>query len=29
VDERVGVQAHLDTVKWMWSWIRNMDEAEL
>lgn len=29
VDERVGVQAHLDTVKWMWSWIRNMDEAQL
>ena len=29
VDERVGVQAHLDTIKWMWGWIRNMDEAEL
>jgi Gly-Xaa carboxypeptidase len=29
VDERVGVQAHLDTVQWMWGWIRNMDEAEL
>ena len=29
VDERVGVQAHLDTVKWMWGWIRNMDEAAL
>jgi Gly-Xaa carboxypeptidase len=29
VDEKVGVQAHLDTVKWMWGWIRNMDEAEL
>ncbi|RAR08956.1 carboxypeptidase s [Stemphylium lycopersici] len=29
VDERVGVQAHLDTVKWMWGWIRNMDEAVL
>ncbi|KAJ8118780.1 hypothetical protein OPT61_g317 [Boeremia exigua] len=29
VDERVGVQAHLDTVKWMWGWIRNMDEADL
>ncbi|KAF2626143.1 carboxypeptidase S [Macroventuria anomochaeta] len=29
VDERVGVQAHLDTVKWMWGWIRNMDEAGL
>ncbi|KZM28531.1 Gly-Xaa carboxypeptidase [Ascochyta rabiei] len=29
VDERIGVQAHLDTVKWMWGWIRNMDEAEL
>jgi Gly-Xaa carboxypeptidase len=29
VDERIGVQAHLDTVRWMWGWIRNMDEAEL
>ncbi|KAI4908246.1 hypothetical protein J4E90_008870 [Alternaria incomplexa] len=29
VDERVGVQAHLDTVMWMWGWIRNMDEAVL
>ncbi|EOA91697.1 uncharacterized protein SETTUDRAFT_162319 [Exserohilum turcica Et28A] len=29
VDERVGVQAHLDTVRWMWGWIRNMDEAVL
>ncbi|KAL6712294.1 hypothetical protein ACN47E_000171 [Coniothyrium glycines] len=29
VDERVGVTAHVDTVKWMWAWIRNMDEAEL
>lgn len=29
VDERVGVQAHLDTVRWMWNWIRNMDEAVL
>jgi Gly-Xaa carboxypeptidase len=29
VDERVGVQAHLDTVVWMWAWIRNMDEASL
>lgn len=29
VDERIGVQAHIDTIKWMWGWIRNMDEAEL
>jgi Gly-Xaa carboxypeptidase len=29
VDERVGVQAHLDTVRWMAGWIRNMDEAKL
>ena len=29
VDEKVGVQAHIDTVRWMWSWIRNMDEAAL
>lgn len=29
VDEKVGVQAHVDTTRWMWSWIRNMDEAEL
>jgi Gly-Xaa carboxypeptidase len=27
VDERVGVQAHLDTVRWMVGWIRNVDEA--
>jgi Gly-Xaa carboxypeptidase len=29
VDERIGVQAHLDTVRWMAGWIRNMDEAKL
>lgn len=29
VDEKVGVKAHIDTVLWMWAWIRNMDEAEL
>jgi Gly-Xaa carboxypeptidase len=29
VDEKMGVQAHVDTTRWMWSWIRNMDEAEL
>ncbi|KAJ4991929.1 peptidase family M20/M25/M40 [Stagonosporopsis vannaccii] len=29
VDEKIGVQAHLDTVRWMWSWIRNMDEADV
>ncbi|KAF2130553.1 Zn-dependent exopeptidase [Dothidotthia symphoricarpi CBS 119687] len=29
VNEKVGVDAHLDTVRWMWGFIRNMDEAEL
>ncbi|RMZ73809.1 peptidase family M20 M25 M40 [Pyrenophora seminiperda CCB06] len=29
VDERIGVKAHLDTVRWMWWWVRNMDEAVL
>ncbi|KAH8730770.1 hypothetical protein GQ44DRAFT_672622 [Phaeosphaeriaceae sp. PMI808] len=29
VDEKMGVQAHIDTTRWMWGWIRNMDEAEL
>ncbi|KAH7396842.1 carboxypeptidase s [Phaeosphaeria sp. MPI-PUGE-AT-0046c] len=29
VDEKMGVQAHIDTTRWMWAWIRNMDEAEL
>jgi Gly-Xaa carboxypeptidase len=29
VDEKMGVQAHVDTTRWMWGWIRNMDEAEL
>ncbi|KAL5113383.1 hypothetical protein ACEQ8H_008748, partial [Pleosporales sp. CAS-2024a] len=29
VDEKMGVKAHIDTTKWMWSWIRNMDEAAL
>ncbi|KAF1845211.1 carboxypeptidase S [Cucurbitaria berberidis CBS 394.84] len=29
VNEKVGVQAHIDTVRWMWSWIRNLDEADL
>ncbi|KAJ5062488.1 hypothetical protein J3E74DRAFT_32895 [Bipolaris maydis] len=29
VDEKVGVTAHLDTVKWMAGWIRNVDEAVL
>jgi len=29
VDERMGVRAHVDTVRWMWGWIRNVDEAEL
>ena len=29
VDEKIGVQAHLDTVKWMAAFIRNMDEADV
>jgi Gly-Xaa carboxypeptidase len=29
VDERIGVQGHVDTTKWFFAWIRNMDEAEL
>jgi Gly-Xaa carboxypeptidase len=29
VDEKMGVQGHVDTTRWMWGWIRNMDEAEL
>lgn len=29
VDERISVDAHVDTVRWMWGFIRNMDEAEL
>ncbi|KAF2276894.1 vacuolar carboxypeptidase-like protein Cps1 [Westerdykella ornata] len=29
VDERIGVQAHVDTVRWMVGFVRNMDEAEL
>jgi Gly-Xaa carboxypeptidase len=29
VDEKMGIKAHVDTTRWMWSWIRNMDEAEL
>ncbi|CAO2655698.1 Nn.00g045010.m01.CDS01 [Neocucurbitaria sp. VM-36] len=29
VNEKIGVKGHIDTVRWMWSWIRNMDEAEL
>lgn len=28
VDEKVGVRAHVDTVRWMVSWIRNVDEAD-
>lgn len=28
VDERVGVRAHVDTVRWMWGFVRNMDEAD-
>ncbi|ORX94220.1 vacuolar carboxypeptidase-like protein Cps1 [Clohesyomyces aquaticus] len=29
VDERVGIAAHVDTVRWMEAFIRNMDEADL
>ncbi|KAI8935416.1 hypothetical protein NX059_007996 [Plenodomus lindquistii] len=29
VDEKVGVRAHVDTVRWMSRWIRNVDEADL
>ncbi|KAF2853123.1 vacuolar carboxypeptidase-like protein Cps1 [Plenodomus tracheiphilus IPT5] len=29
VDEKVGVRAHVDTVRWMAGWVRNVDEAEL
>jgi Gly-Xaa carboxypeptidase len=29
VDERISVDAHVDTVRWMWNFVRNMDEAEI
>lgn len=29
VDERMGVQGHVDTVRWMVRWVRNVDEAVL
>ncbi|KAJ4371275.1 hypothetical protein N0V83_004492 [Neocucurbitaria cava] len=29
VNEHMSVQAHIDTVRWMWSWIRNLDEAHV
>ncbi|KAF1994951.1 vacuolar carboxypeptidase-like protein Cps1 [Amniculicola lignicola CBS 123094] len=29
VDERIGVQAHIDTIRWMAGFVRNMDEAEI
>jgi Gly-Xaa carboxypeptidase len=29
VDEKMGVKGHVDATRWMWSWIRNMDEVEL
>ncbi|KAF2874260.1 vacuolar carboxypeptidase-like protein Cps1 [Massariosphaeria phaeospora] len=29
VDERMGAQAHVDTVRWMGAFVRNMDEADL
>lgn len=29
VDERIGVEAHVDVVRWMWGFLRNMDEVDL
>jgi Gly-Xaa carboxypeptidase len=29
VDERIGVQAHVDAVRWMAAFVRNMDEADV
>jgi Gly-Xaa carboxypeptidase len=29
VDERISVDAHVDTVRWMWAFVRNMDESQL
>lgn len=29
VDERISVEAHVDTVRWMVGFVRNMDEAKL
>lgn len=29
VDEKMGVKGHVDTVRWMWGWIRNVDEGDL
>ncbi|KAJ4295560.1 hypothetical protein N0V90_007573 [Kalmusia sp. IMI 367209] len=29
VDERIGGKAHVDVSKWVWGFIRNMDEADL
>jgi len=29
VDESIGVQGHVDAVRWMVGWVRNMDEAVL
>tara|TARA_R110002003_G_scaffold118_1_gene10525 strand:- start:7692 stop:9449 length:1758 start_codon:yes stop_codon:yes gene_type:complete len=29
VDEKMGIRAHVDATRWMWAWIRNMDEAAL
>jgi len=29
VDEKMGVQAHVDTVRWMAAFVRNMDEADV
>ncbi|KAF2193425.1 vacuolar carboxypeptidase-like protein Cps1 [Zopfia rhizophila CBS 207.26] len=29
VDEKVGVHAHIDSVRWFWMFVRNMDEVEL
>ncbi|OAL45967.1 vacuolar carboxypeptidase-like protein Cps1 [Pyrenochaeta sp. DS3sAY3a] len=29
VNEKISIEAHIDTIRWMVTWIRNMDEAVL
>ncbi|KAF2735266.1 vacuolar carboxypeptidase-like protein Cps1 [Polyplosphaeria fusca] len=29
VDEKIGVQAHVDSVRWVVGWVRNVDEVDL
>jgi len=29
VDERIGVKAHVDVARWVWTFVQNMDEAKL